>query len=154
MLSTMKTVFEGQGESFPEKGSLCRLHYTTKLLDGTLVESSRSRNRPLVCKIGIGNMIRGIDECVTKMVEGQHCVITVPPEAGYGSKGLPPKIPPDATLVCDVELIKIIPPPPPTSFNLRIEVEVSSASEDDSYTDESGEDGGFGEDMQWGEDME
>ena len=150
MLSDIKVLFEGQGETYPEKGSLCRIHYTCKLQDGTLVESSRARNKPLEVKIGLGHVIRGWEECISKMVEGQHSIITVPPEAGYGNRGLPPKIPPNATLVYEIELIKITDPPPPTSFNLRIEEEVSS--EEERYSDYSseGEDGGFG----WGEDGE
>ena len=152
MLSDIKTLFEGQGETFPEKGSLCRIHYTCKLQDGTLIESTRARNRPLEVKIGIGHVIRGWDECISKMVEGQHSIITVPPEAGYGNRGLPPKIPPNATLIYEIELIKITDPPPPTSFNLRIEEEISS--EEEQYSDYSSE----GEDFGWGgedgEDME
>ena len=147
LLSEMKTIFQGQGNTFPEKGSLCRIHYVTKLVDGTIVESSRTRGRPLVCKVGVGHLIRGWDECLLRMVEGQHCTLICPPEAAYGERGLPGKIPKNATVVFDVELITILKPPPPTSFNLRVDEEVSSESEE--YYSDS--DGNYDEDY-YGED--
>lgn len=89
-------------------GQLVRVHYTGTLTDGTKFDSSRDRGKPLEFKIGAGKVIRGWDEGVVGMRVGGRRKLTVPPELGYGKKGFPPKIPPNATLVFEIELLSII----------------------------------------------
>jgi hypothetical protein len=96
-------------------------------------------------KIGVGQVVRGWEECLPRMSKGQHCIIKCPPESGYGDIGLPPKIPPNATLIFDIELIKVTPPDKYSSFGLRIdpeeETDLEEEMESSSESDEDGEDG-------------
>ena len=81
------------------------MHYTGRLMDGTVFDSSRSRQRPFTFTLGVGMVIRGWDEGVKQMKKGQRAVITCPPEYAYGAYGAPPRIPPNATLQFDVEVL-------------------------------------------------
>ena len=75
------------------------------LLDGTLLESSTKNGAPLTFRVGMSRVIKGWDEALLAMKKGERRTLIVPHWLGYGVVGNPPKIPPYATLVFDVELV-------------------------------------------------
>lgn len=82
------------------------IHYTGTLLNGTKFDSSRDHGRPFQFKAGVGQVIKGFDEAVLGMKKGGRIKVTIPPEVGYGSRPAGP-IPPNSTLVFDLELLDI-----------------------------------------------
>lgn len=89
------------------ENSHVRIHYVGKLTDGTTFDSSRDRNAPFSFTIGVGEVIRGFDQGVTGMKVGGVRKVTIPPVLGYGRRGAPPKIPPDSTLIFEIELLGV-----------------------------------------------
>ena len=90
-----------------EKGHRISVHYTGRLADGSKFDSSLDRGQPFEFKLGAGQVIRGWDEGFAGMKEGGKRKLTIPPEMGYGARGAGGVIPPNATLVFEVELLKV-----------------------------------------------
>ncbi|KAI9484413.1 fk506-binding protein 2 [Zychaea mexicana] len=103
----IETTQAGDGQNFPKPGQTVSMHYTGTLTNGQKFDSSRDRGSPFVCQIGVGKLIKGWDEGVPQMSVGQRAKLTCTPDYAYGPRGVPGVIPPNATLVFDVELIKI-----------------------------------------------
>ena len=96
----------GSGPS-PSPGQTVTVHYTGMLEDGTKFESSLDRNQPITFQIGRGGVIKGWDEGLMTMKVGGKRHLVIPSSLGYGVAGRPPKIPSNATLVFDVELVGV-----------------------------------------------
>jgi FKBP-type peptidyl-prolyl cis-trans isomerase len=97
---------DGQGAA-PKAGDRVTVHYTGWLTDGRKFDSSRDRGQPFVFTIGRGQVIRGWDEGVATMRVGDKVRLTIPPELGYGARGAGGVIPPNATLIFEVELLGV-----------------------------------------------
>ncbi|WP_435011744.1 FKBP-type peptidyl-prolyl cis-trans isomerase [Tundrisphaera lichenicola] len=90
-----------------KKGDSVEVHYVGKLSDGSTFDSSKSRGQPITLGVGQGMVIKGWESGLVGMKAGGVRRLVIPPEEGYGPKGAPPAIPPNATLDFEVELLKI-----------------------------------------------
>ena len=105
-----QTITEGAGEN-PKAGQTCVVHYTGWLWEngkkGKKFDSSVDRGQPFEFSVGRGKVIKGWDEGVLLMKIGSKHELLIPPELGYGSRGAGNAIPPGATLLFEVELLKV-----------------------------------------------
>merc|ERR1712200_224315 len=104
MGADIETITPGNGNC-PQAGPTVSVHYTGTLTDGKKFDSSRDRGKPFEFVLGKGQVIKGWDEGVAKMSQGQRAKLTCSPDYAYGSRGFPGLIPPQSVLVFDVELL-------------------------------------------------
>ncbi len=90
-----------------EAGKTVSVHYTGKLTNGQVFDSSYTRGEPITFVLGAGRVIKGWDEGIALMKVGGKAALTIPPHLGYGERGAGGVIPPNATLVFDVELVSM-----------------------------------------------
>ncbi len=101
-----QVIQKGEGKK-AEKGNTVSVHYKGQLADGTVFDSSYKRNAPLDFQVGVGQVIAGWDEGICLLNVGDKARLVIPSDLGYGSAGAGGVIPPDATLVFDVELMDV-----------------------------------------------
>lgn len=95
----------GNGEK-PSTGQTVKVHYTGYLQTGAKFDSSHDRGTPFEFPLGQGRVIKGWDEGIAEMSKGSKCTLIIPPDLGYGERGAGRSIPPNATLLFEVELIE------------------------------------------------
>ncbi len=105
-----ETIIQGSG-SKAELGMRVQVHYTGKLDDGTVFDSSVPRGEPFVFTLGQRQVIQGWEEGILGMLVGETRILTIPPALAYGSSGAGDIIPPNATLIFDVQLLATSWPP-------------------------------------------
>lgn len=103
----IEDIEEGTGEAVVEAGDDIVVHYHGTLTDGTVFDSSVDRGEPFQTQIGVGQVIPGWDEGILGMKVGGKRKLTIPPNMAYGEQGAG-SIPPNSTLIFEVELIEIL----------------------------------------------
>ncbi len=104
---TWEVIKEGTGAT-PQKGDSVSVHYTGWLEDGTKFDSSVDRNEPFSYRYGRGQVIQGWEEAVATLKVGGKAKFTIPSDLAYGERGAGGVIPPNATLIFDIELLAIL----------------------------------------------
>lgn len=89
----------------PSVGDTVHVHYTGTLENGTKFDSSHDRGQPIAFPLGQGRVIKGWDEGIALLNKGAKARLTIPPELGYGAQGAGGVIPPNTTLIFEVELV-------------------------------------------------
>ena len=89
----------------PQPGQSVSVHYTGMLTNGTKFDSSHDRNQPFQFQLGGGQVIKGWDQGVAQMTVGEKCRLVLPPDLAYGQQGAGGVIPPNSTLIFDIELL-------------------------------------------------
>jgi FKBP-type peptidyl-prolyl cis-trans isomerase len=96
----------GSGDE-AKTGKTVSVHYTGTLTDGSKFDSSLDRGKPFEFQLGAGRVIKGWDQGVVGMKVGGKRKLTIPSDLAYGARGFPPVIPPDSTLVFEIELLGV-----------------------------------------------
>ncbi len=102
----IEDIYPGK-EKIAKEGDTVSVHYIGKLEDGTVFDSSYERGKPLTFTLGQGRVIQGWEIGIEGMREGGKRKLTIPPELGYGESGVRGIIPPNSTLIFEVELVEI-----------------------------------------------
>ncbi len=106
--SGLRHIIEAPGEGpKPARGATVGVHYTGRLMNGQVFDSSRTRGEPIRFPLGRGRVIPGWDEGIALLSKGGKATLIIPPDLAYGADGVPGAIPPNAWLVFDVELVEI-----------------------------------------------
>ncbi|XP_019261856.1 PREDICTED: 70 kDa peptidyl-prolyl isomerase-like isoform X2 [Nicotiana attenuata] len=100
-----KILQKGNSWKTPLPGDEIQVHYSVKLEDGEILDSSHDKGKPFEFKLGQGEVIKGWDEGIATMKKSERAIFTIPPNLAYGETGSPPLIPPNSTLVFDIELV-------------------------------------------------
>ncbi|MBS9773570.1 MAG: peptidylprolyl isomerase [Tenacibaculum sp.] len=101
-----KVLQKGEGKKV-KKGDNISVHYKGQLLDGTVFDSSYKRKQPIDLTIGVGQVIKGWDEGITLLNQGDKARLVIPSDLAYGKAGAGGVIPPNATLIFDIEVMDI-----------------------------------------------
>lgn len=101
-----KITKQGSGKQ-AEKGNVVAVHYSGRLVSGSEFDNSFRRGQPIEFPVGIGQVIKGWDEGILLLKEGDAATFLIPPDLGYGARGAGGVIPPNAWLIFDVELVKV-----------------------------------------------
>ena len=101
-----KITKQGEGKQ-AEKGNIVAVHYSGRLVNGQEFDNSFRRGQPIEFPVGVGQVIRGWDEGILLLKEGDTATFLIPPDLGYGARGAGGVIPPNAWLIFDVELVKV-----------------------------------------------
>jgi FKBP-type peptidyl-prolyl cis-trans isomerase len=102
----VEDLVQGSGDE-AVTGKKVSVHYTGTLTDGSKFDSSLDRGRPFDFPLGGGRVIKGWDQGVAGMKVGGKRRLTIPPELAYGERGFPPVIPPNSTLIFEIELLAV-----------------------------------------------
>lgn len=103
----IEDIIVGTGSAEVKSGDTITAHYTGTLMDGTKFDSSVDRGQPFTTEIGVGRVIKGWDQGIIGMKVGGKRKLTIPGDLAYGVQGSPPAIPPNATLIFDIELLDV-----------------------------------------------
>lgn len=123
---TYEILTKGNGKA-PVKGGTVTVHYTGKLTNDTVFDSSVQRGQPFSFKLGVGQVIKGWDEGIALLHVGDKARLTIPANLGYGERAAG-KIPPNSTLIFDVELLGTKDPFVPVPFDVKGKDTVTTAS--------------------------
>ncbi|MDZ4668134.1 MAG: FKBP-type peptidyl-prolyl cis-trans isomerase [bacterium] len=110
-----------------ESGDKVSVHYVGTLPDGTKFDSSRDRNQPFSFKVGAGQVIKGWDEGLTLLNIGDKAILTIPPAIGYGDRNMG-SIPPNSTLIFDIEVVDAVTPIKAASYDVKGKDTLTTAS--------------------------
>mmetsp|Transcript_54353 Transcript_54353/g.80615 ORF Transcript_54353/g.80615 Transcript_54353/m.80615 type:complete len:120 (-) Transcript_54353:73-432(-) len=114
MSVSVEIAVAGDGLTYPKRGQVVTIHYTATTTspkgDGAMVEfdSTHKRGKPLSFRLGSEQVVPGLEEGVAQLSVGDRAKITIPPTKGYGKKGFPGLIAPNAEMVFDVEMLSCV----------------------------------------------